>query len=89
VTAREPALLARAAYHLGNRHIWLQVGEGWLRYLADPVLDDMVRSLGFDVVSEEAPFEPEAGAYASGDRAAHGHSHGHHHHAHHGADHDH
>jgi urease accessory protein len=72
VRAADPWSLARAAYHLGNRHIALQVGSGWVRYLHDYVLDDMVRGLGFDVVVEEAPFEPEAGAYGG-----HGHSHSH------------
>lgn len=62
--------LARAAYHLGNRHIALQVGEGWIRYLHDHVLDDMIRGLGFEVTLELASFEPEAGAYG-----AHAHSH--------------
>jgi urease accessory protein len=70
VRAVKPSSLARAAYHLGNRHIALQVGPEWLRYLHDHVLDDMVRGLGFDVTIEEAPFEPEAGAYG-----AHSHSH--------------
>ena len=56
-------LLARGAYHLGNRHVALQVGETWLRYLADHVLDEMVVSLGLNVKHEHAPFEPEAGAY--------------------------
>ena len=70
--------LARIAYHLGNRHVALEVGDGWLRYARDHVLDDMVRHLGCDAVHETAPFEPESGAYS------HGHSHGagHHHHAH-------
>ena len=55
--------LARAAYHLGNRHVWVQMGPGWLRYLADRVLDNMVRGLGLEPVLETVPFEPEAGAY--------------------------
>ena len=63
VHAAEACALARVAYHLGNRHVWLEVGDGWLRYLSDPVLDDMVRKMGHDVVDEEAPFEPESGAY--------------------------
>jgi urease accessory protein len=63
VTAGDAAGLARASYHLGNRHVALQIGPGWLRYLHDHVLDDMVRGLGFGVVAETAPFEPEAGAY--------------------------
>jgi len=54
---------ARVCYHLGNRHMPLQIGAGWLRYLADHVLDKMVAELGLTVVHEQAPFEPEAGAY--------------------------
>ncbi len=62
--AKDARALARAAYHLGNRHMPLEVGEGFLRYLHDHVLDDMVRALGLLVIVEEAPFEPEAGAYS-------------------------
>jgi len=79
VRAGASGSLARAAYHLGNRHVALQIGEQWLRYQHDHVLDDMVRGLGFTVAIEEAPFEPEAGAYGAG---SHQHSilltHGHH-----------
>lgn len=73
-TARcsDPHLLARAAYHLGNRHVPLQIEPGLLRYQHDPVLDAMLRGLGLDVEAEQAPFEPEAGAYQS---AAHSHDH--------------
>jgi urease accessory protein len=75
VTANDPWQLARAAYHLGNRHISVQVGTGWLRYLHDHVLDDMVHGLGFAVAIEQQPFEPEAGAYShSGAGNAHHHS---------------
>ena len=56
--------LARVAYHLGNRHVPLQVGDGWVRYRSDHVLDGMVEQLGLVVIRELAPFEPEAGAYA-------------------------
>lgn len=56
--------LARAAYHLGNRHVSLQIGPGWLRYVHDHVLDDMLTGLGLTVTLETAPFEPEAGAYS-------------------------
>jgi urease accessory protein len=56
--------LARIAYHLGNRHVPLQVGAGWLRLAHDPVLEKMVAGLGARVSALEAPFEPEAGAYA-------------------------
>ncbi len=64
--ADDSLALARAAYHLGNRHIPLQLGSGWLRYPHDHVLDGMVHDLGLEVVSEEVPFEPEAGAYSGG-----------------------
>ncbi len=72
--------LARACYHLGNRHVALQVGDGWLRYQPDHVLDEMVRGLGLHVTQEEVAFEPERGAYHG-----HGHADGHGHHSH-GAD---
>lgn len=69
--AKEVALFARACYHLGNRHTPLQIGANWVRYQLDHVLDELVRSLGLNVVHEKAPFEPEAGAYHGG----HSHSH--------------
>lgn len=56
-------LFSRACYHLGNRHVPLQIGEGWLRYERDHVLDALLRQMGMTVAWEEAPFEPEAGAY--------------------------
>ena len=74
--ATDPLLLARACYHLGNRHVPLQVGDGWLRYLHDHVLDDMLLHMGLEVTFERAPFEPEAGAYA-GEAQGHGHAHQH------------
>ena len=63
VLSLDPQLLARACYHLGNRHVALQIEPGRLRYLQDHVLDEMVRGLGLEVIVEEAPFEPESGAY--------------------------
>jgi urease accessory protein len=69
-------LLARAAYHLGNRHVPVEVGDGWLRYAHDHVLDAMVAQLGLEVIAESAPFEPEGGAYGEGGAHAHAHSHG-------------
>jgi urease accessory protein len=76
VTAPTERDLARAAYHLGNRHVPLQVGDGWLRLGADYVLKDMLDGLGVQVSEETAPFEPEAGAYGGhvhnhGDEAGH------------------
>ncbi len=68
-------LLSRACYHLGNRHVPLQIGEDWLRYQQDHVLDDMMRSMGLSVKHEDAPFEPESGAYRK--HLGHHHSHSH------------
>jgi urease accessory protein len=70
-------LLARAAYHLGNRHIPVQVGPGWLAYEHDHVLDHMVEELGLAVDTHVAPFEPEAGGYrhAANDVGGHRHDH--------------
>ena len=62
----DPTALARAAYHLGNRHTPVEVGDGWLRFAADQVLAEMLRALHVDVASIRAPFEPEPGAYAGG-----------------------
>ena len=63
VRTRDRVELARASYHLGNRHVPIQIGDGWVRYLHDHVLDRMVQGLGLAVAVESAPFEPEAGAY--------------------------
>lgn len=66
VTATNAIELIRAAYHLGNRHVQLQVGDGWLRLLDDYVLADMLAQLGVSAEKIVAPFEPEAGAYGGG-----------------------
>ena len=66
-----PNVMARCAFHLGNRHTQVQIGDGFLRIRVDPVLKDMVTGLGARVEQQSAAFEPEAGAYAGG-----GHSHG-------------
>ena len=79
VSSDDPLLLARACYHLGNRHVALQIEAGFVRYQHDHVLDDMVRGLGLVVESENAPFEPEAGAYDAGGHS-HSHAHGRHEH---------
>jgi urease accessory protein len=77
----ESSSLARAAYHLGNRHVPVQVGEGFLRIAEDHVLEEMARKLGARVSHVEAPFEPEAGAYGhQHDEMGHGGKiHDHHH----------
>lgn len=63
VRSQNQLLLTRAAYHLGNRHVPLQIGAGFLRYMRDHVLDDMVRGLDLEVLHERHPFQPENGAY--------------------------
>ena len=89
IECASPRELARAAYHLGNRHVPVQVGEGWLRIADDHVLAGMLDALGAKVSMVEAAFEPEAGAYGGGHRHgdhdhehSHAHGHGHHHHSH-------
>jgi urease accessory protein len=69
VTASTPLDLLRAAYHLGNRHVLLEVSTTYLRLSPDPVLKTMLEQLGLHTHEEIAPFEPELGAY--------GHSHTH------------
>ncbi|MGH6628936.1 MAG: urease accessory protein UreE, partial [Burkholderiales bacterium] len=64
VECSTPAELARVAYHLGNRHVAVEVGEGFLRLGENHVLEEMLRGLGATLMSIEAPFEPEAGAYS-------------------------
>lgn len=64
----ESDALVRVAYHLGNRHIPVQVGAGFLRIAEDHVLEQMVKGLGAKVTHVEAPFEPETGAYGGGHR---------------------
>src|SRR5579859_3886086 len=61
----DPSLVAKAAYHLGNRHVAVQVMKDRLRCLADHVLADMLRGLKLEVRSITAPFEPESGAYGT------------------------
>ena len=71
----DPLLIAKAAYHLGNRHVAVHLLPGKLRFGADHVLGEMVRGLGLKVAEAEAPFEPESGAY--GAHGGHAHPHGH------------
>ncbi|MDH4273936.1 MAG: urease accessory protein UreE [Gammaproteobacteria bacterium] len=58
-------LWARACYHLGNRHVPLQIGEGWVRFAFDHVLKNLVEEMGLRVKEEHVPFEPENGAYTT------------------------
>lgn len=76
VECADPLLLARACWHLGNRHVALQIESGRLSYLHDHVLDDLVRGLGLAVTVVHGPFDPEPGAYGSAGQG-HRHDHGH------------
>ena len=80
-----PLDLLRAAYHLGNRHVTLEVQPDHLKLEPDHVLADMLRQRHLIVTEMQAAFEPEGGAYAA--TGAHGHSHDHAHE--HGQDHAH
>ena len=66
VRCASPIELTRAAYHLGNRHVPLEIGDGWLKLKRDEVLRDMLLGLGATVNDAELPFDPEAGAYGGG-----------------------
>ena len=90
-----PFDLTRAAYHLGNRHVPIELTPDHLKIEPDHVLADMLRTMHLIVTEQDAAFEPEGGAYAQGGHA-HGHEQGHAHedHAHehshdHGHAHDH
>jgi urease accessory protein len=63
VRSQNSLAFARACYHLGNRHVPLQILAGELRYLTDHVLDQMLEGLGFQILYDTLPFEPEQGAY--------------------------
>lgn len=80
-----PFDLLRAAYHLGNRHVPLELQPSLLQFEPDPVLADMLRRQHLIVTEAQAAFEPEGGAYGEGA----GHGHHHHDHADHGHDHGH
>jgi urease accessory protein len=92
-----PSDLLRAAYHLGNRHVAVELKPDHLKLEPDHVLADLLRRMHLIVNEENAAFEPESGAYEGGgpdhprqDHADHGHGHGHDHaHSHDHAHHDH
>jgi urease accessory protein len=74
ISTKNIFLLTRACYHLGNRHVPLQIEKGWLRIQRDHVLEEMVQSLGLTVSHQLAPFEPESGAYSGHSNHSHSHS---------------
>jgi len=100
VRGATPRATARLAWHLGNRHLPVQIlDDGAIRFRYDHVIEEMVIGLGGSVERKGAPFTPEGGAYEGGthghghhhhddDDHGHDHSHDHHHHHHHGHDHD-
>lgn len=63
VTAKTPLALLRATYHLGNRHVPLEITTTYLRLSPDRVLQTMLEQLGVEVRQEIMPFQPEMGAY--------------------------
>lgn len=65
VRTADRLLLIRAAYHLGNRHVPVQIGEDSLRFPPDHVLGEMLVRLGCEVGEVDAPFDPEGGAYGA------------------------
>ena len=84
IHAHEDGDLVRIAWHLGNRHLPVQILGEHLRIRADHVIEEMVELLGGHVEHVQAPFDPESGAYAGGHHHHHdddddGHAHGHRH----------
>lgn len=78
--AADLAALMRLAWHLGDRHVPVQVLNNRIRVKRDAGVEALLKSLGAKVMPIEAPFEPEGGAYEAAQ--AHGHDHDHHHHGH-------
>ncbi len=72
-----PHDLLRAAYHLGNRHVQLELQADALLLEPDHVLAAMLRQMHLVVTDELAPFEPEAGAYSEAHAGGHDHAHAH------------
>jgi len=63
VVAPTPLLLMRAAYHLGNRHVPVEITSTYLRLSPDAVLRTMLEHMGLEITAEILPFQPELGAY--------------------------
>lgn len=66
VQSTTPLALLQAAYHLGNRHVPLEIAPTYLRLSPDPVLQEMLQRRGLQVIEEVQPFQPEVGAYGHG-----------------------
>ena len=92
IRGADPLHLVRVAWHLGDRHVPVQVLANRLRMRRDAALETLLKGLGARLTAIEAPFDPEGGAYAQAahDHAAHDHGHDHHgDHDHHHHDHSH
>jgi urease accessory protein len=89
VRATDLPSLARLAWHLGDRHVPVQIMERKLRLKRDEAIEALLQSLGAKVMAIEAPFEPEGGAYEAAAAHDHHNSHDHHHHGHDHHHHDH
>jgi urease accessory protein len=70
---RDAGQLARLAWHLGNRHVPTEIGKEVLRIRPDHVIEAMLRIVGGELINVRVPFQPEAGAYASGGAQRHDH----------------
>lgn len=73
IRASDMAALVRVAWHLGNRHLPTELTRRALRIRRDPVIEEMAKGLGAQVIGIDAPFNPEGGAYAKGGHGEHDH----------------
>jgi urease accessory protein len=89
VGANRPLALLQAAYHLGNRHVAMEIHADELRLLQDSVLAQLLEHRGLAVESMVAPFYPESGAYGDSHRHENHRHENHHHDDHHHDDHQH
>jgi urease accessory protein len=87
--AADVSALARLAWHLGDRHIAVELLPNRIRVKREAAVEALLRSLGAKVTMIEAPFEPEGGAYAPAPARNQAHHHDHHHGHDHGHHHDH
>ncbi|MGX9416051.1 urease accessory protein UreE [Vibrio sp. WJH972] len=79
--AKDWISFSKACYHMGNRHVPMEIGEQWLRFQPDHVLEEMVELFGLECRHHKGMFNPENGAYHGGGHS-HGHSHSDHSHSH-------
>ena len=69
VRHKDPYQLMRLAWHLGNRHVTTEIRGEVLRIRPDHVIEDMVHGFGADLITVQAPFQPEGGAYSGHDHS--------------------